>query len=196
MYLSTCTCPPHILYAVGLVARFTDNPGPKHWVAVKQIFRYLRGNPTLGIVYSKTLAGPVFDAMVDTDHAGDTEDRKSTNMSGAPIVWISKKQQSVSISLTEAEYMAWDSQPALAKPSGSAPFSVNSASPNRTERQFAAIKKARSCLPRTPRTTSAWVREARAIRERDGPHPRSLPGESLKRRAYEPVAEALAAEMW
>ena len=109
MYLSTCTR-PDISYAVGLVARFTENPGPKHWVAVKQIFRYLCGNPTLGIVYSKTLAGPVFDVMVDADHTGNTKDRKSTNgyifkMSGAPIVWISKKQQSVLIPSTEAEYM-------------------------------------------------------------------------------------------
>jgi hypothetical protein len=47
----------------------------------------------------------------DADWAGDVGDRRSTTgfvfkLAGAPISWTSKKQATVSLSTTEAEYMA------------------------------------------------------------------------------------------
>ena len=47
----------------------------------------------------------------DADWAGDHTDRKSTTgfcftMSGAAVVWLSKKQPCVALSTTEAEYIA------------------------------------------------------------------------------------------
>ena len=35
---------PDISYSVGVLSRFMENPGKKHWEAAKRILRYLRGN--------------------------------------------------------------------------------------------------------------------------------------------------------
>ena len=43
---------PDICYAVAQVAKFNDCYGPEHWKAVKRIFRYLQGTPTLGLKFS------------------------------------------------------------------------------------------------------------------------------------------------
>ncbi|KRY61518.1 Retrovirus-related Pol polyprotein from transposon TNT 1-94 [Trichinella britovi] len=37
VYLSQ-SCEPDICQAVGIVSRFSDNPGKAHWTAVKRIF--------------------------------------------------------------------------------------------------------------------------------------------------------------
>ena len=34
---------PDIAFVVGVVSRYMANPGKKHWLAVKNIFRYLKG---------------------------------------------------------------------------------------------------------------------------------------------------------
>ena len=34
---------PDIAFAVGVVNQYMANPGKKHWLAVKNIFRYLKG---------------------------------------------------------------------------------------------------------------------------------------------------------
>ncbi|KRZ88036.1 Retrovirus-related Pol polyprotein from transposon TNT 1-94 [Trichinella sp. T8] len=41
IYLSQ-SCRPDICHAVGIVSRFSDNPGKAHWTAVKRIFQYLK----------------------------------------------------------------------------------------------------------------------------------------------------------
>ena len=40
MHLAIATC-PNIAFTVAMVAQFGNDPGPVHWDAVKQIFRYL-----------------------------------------------------------------------------------------------------------------------------------------------------------
>lgn len=42
MYLAISTR-PDIAYAVGVLARFSSNPGLTHWAAVKHLFRYPQG---------------------------------------------------------------------------------------------------------------------------------------------------------
>ena len=41
MYAMMCTH-PYLCYVVRLVSRFQSNPGPKHWMAVKRMLRYLK----------------------------------------------------------------------------------------------------------------------------------------------------------
>ncbi|GKA05137.1 uncharacterized mitochondrial protein-like protein [Tanacetum coccineum] len=58
-------------------ARYQVNPKVSHLHAVKRIFRYLKGQPKLGLWYPKDLH---FDlvAYIDSDYAGASLDKKST----------------------------------------------------------------------------------------------------------------------
>ncbi|GJZ05183.1 putative ribonuclease H-like domain-containing protein [Tanacetum coccineum] len=73
MYLTSSR--PDIMFAV--CARFQVNPKVSHLYAVKRIFRYLKGQPKLGLWYPKDSP---FDlvAYTDSDYAGASLDRKST----------------------------------------------------------------------------------------------------------------------
>lgn len=42
-----------IVYAVGIVSRFMESPGKEHWIAVKQILRYIKGTLGYGCIYRK-----------------------------------------------------------------------------------------------------------------------------------------------
>ena len=101
---------PDISYAVSLLSRYLNCPRTIHLKAAKHVLRYLKGNPGLGIEFSHQ---PKFslEAYCDADWAGDKQDRKSTTgyvviASNGAICWKSKKQSVVSLSTTEAEYMA------------------------------------------------------------------------------------------
>ena len=60
LYLSVATR-PDITYAVSNVARFCAKPTNQHWVAVKCIFRYLKGTQQYGLLYSKSILTTVWD---------------------------------------------------------------------------------------------------------------------------------------
>ena len=109
MHLTTATR-PDIAFAVGYVSRFMETPQVEHWIAVKRIFRYLQGTKSHGICF-KPGDEVDFRGYSDADWAGDHSDRKSTSeyaflLLSAPISWGSKKQSSVSLSTSEAEYIA------------------------------------------------------------------------------------------
>ncbi|GJS75222.1 putative ribonuclease H-like domain-containing protein [Tanacetum coccineum] len=75
MYLTSSR--PDIMFAVCVCPRFQVNPKVSHLHAMKRIFRYLKGQPKLGLWYPKN---SVFDlvAYTDSDYAGASLDRKST----------------------------------------------------------------------------------------------------------------------
>lgn len=52
MYLAQCTR-PDICHAVNVLCRFNENPGEKHWNAVKHLLRYLRGTSKFRLTYSQ-----------------------------------------------------------------------------------------------------------------------------------------------
>ncbi|GJZ74073.1 hypothetical protein Tco_0638219 [Tanacetum coccineum] len=108
MYLTASR--PDIQFSIYLCARYQANPKESHLVAVKRTFKYLKGNPNLGLWYLK---GSRFDlkAYSDSNYIGCNLDRKST-LGGCQILgrklvcWSAKKQSSVAMSSTEAEYVA------------------------------------------------------------------------------------------
>ncbi|KAK1396495.1 hypothetical protein POM88_006358 [Heracleum sosnowskyi] len=101
---------PDIMFATCLCARFQADPKESHLVAIKRIFRYLKGSPNMGLWYPKN-TGFELVGYSDSDFAGCRIDRKSTTGScqfigGRLVSWFSKKQHSVSTSTAEAEYIA------------------------------------------------------------------------------------------
>ncbi|KAI3729523.1 hypothetical protein L6452_18183 [Arctium lappa] len=101
---------PDIMYSTCLCARYQSEPKESHLIAVKRIFRYLKGTPNLGLWYPKD-SGFDLTGYSDSDFAGCKLDRKSTTggcqlLGGKLVSWTSKKQNSVSTSTAEAEYVA------------------------------------------------------------------------------------------
>jgi hypothetical protein len=85
-------------------------PRRVHLVAAKHVMRYLKGTMDYGIIYDGdhnfTLSG-----YTDADWAGSVADRKSTSgccftLGSTMISWQSRKQSSIALSTTEAEYIA------------------------------------------------------------------------------------------
>src|SRR6202050_2613791 len=44
---------PDIAFAVTCVSQFSSNPGPKHWMAIKRLLRYLRGTLDYFLPYGR-----------------------------------------------------------------------------------------------------------------------------------------------
>ncbi|GJR76250.1 putative ribonuclease H-like domain-containing protein [Tanacetum coccineum] len=108
MYLTASR--PDIMFVVCACARFQVTPKVSHLHAVKRIFRYLKGQPKLGLWYPRD---SLFDleAFSDSDYAGAIIDRKSTTegcqfLGKRLISWKCKKQTIGSNSTTKAEYVA------------------------------------------------------------------------------------------
>src|SRR3954467_14297885 len=102
-----CASRPDIMLSVCMCARFQSSPKESCHMAMKQILRYLVYTPNLGLWYPK---GSSFKLVGYSDWAGDKVDCKSTSGScqflGRSLVsWFSKKQNCVSLSTAEAEYI-------------------------------------------------------------------------------------------
>lgn len=101
---------PDLSFAVSTVSRFMSKPQEPHLQAVKHIYRYLHGSTDSALLYQRG-EGDYLSGFTDADWAGDLHDRKSTTgfvflLGGTPITWNSRKQPTVALSSTEAEYMA------------------------------------------------------------------------------------------
>ncbi|KAI3770544.1 hypothetical protein L6452_01680 [Arctium lappa] len=107
MYLTASH--PDIMFSTCLCARFQAKPKQSYLLAVKRIFRYIKGTPYLGLWYPKSSYYKLI-AYSDADFGGNQLDRKSTSghlqfLGDRLISWTSKKQNCVSISTAEAEYV-------------------------------------------------------------------------------------------
>ncbi|GJX66781.1 putative ribonuclease H-like domain-containing protein [Tanacetum coccineum] len=75
MYLTASR--PDIMFVVCACVRFQVTPKTSHLHAVKRIFRYLKGQPKLGLWYPRYSPFDL-EAFSDSDYAGASLDRKST----------------------------------------------------------------------------------------------------------------------
>ncbi|GJT80061.1 hypothetical protein Tco_1054403 [Tanacetum coccineum] len=99
-----------IMFVVYACDRFQVTPKVSHLHAMKRIFRYLKGQPKLGLWYSRDSSFDL-EAFLDSDYTRASLDRKSTTGScqflGKRLIsWKCKKQTVVSNLTTKAEYVA------------------------------------------------------------------------------------------
>ncbi|SGZ31663.1 BQ5605_C045g12226 [Microbotryum silenes-dioicae] len=112
LYLSGTTR-PDIAFAVSKAARFCNDFTAEHWEALKHILRYLVGTRNFGIRYQKSFQpmSAILEGFVDADHGADPVTCRSVSgyvfmCAGGAISWIAKRQTLVTLSSTEAEYVA------------------------------------------------------------------------------------------
>nr|GEW45718.1 ribonuclease H-like domain, reverse transcriptase, RNA-dependent DNA polymerase [Tanacetum cinerariifolium] len=108
MYLTASR--PGIMFAVSLCFRYQVNPTTSNLEAVKKIFKYLKGQPKLGLWYPKE-SPFVLEGYSDSDYAETNKDKKSTTgrcqfLGRRLISWQCKKQTIVATLSTEVEYVA------------------------------------------------------------------------------------------
>ncbi|CAH9119565.1 unnamed protein product [Cuscuta europaea] len=101
---------PDITLSVRIVSRYMHNPTKQHLGAVKRIMKYISGTLEYGIQYTRVKEFNL-RGYTDSDWAGCVDDRKSTSgsvfdLGSDAITWSSKKQETVALSTSEAEYVA------------------------------------------------------------------------------------------
>lgn len=109
MYLAVLTR-PDITYAVGFLSQFNNCYSREHCEYVKRLLRYLKFTKNYGLKYTAD-GNSILEGYVDADWGANVIDRKSYTgycftLSGCVISWETKKQTTVALSSSEAEYMA------------------------------------------------------------------------------------------
>lgn len=109
MYAMLCTR-PDLSICISILSRYQSCASNDLWIALKRVLRYVQGTLNLSLVF-KSDDKKVILGYVDSDWAGDKVDRKSTagyafKVFGCTISWMSRKQEAVALSSTEAEYVA------------------------------------------------------------------------------------------
>lgn len=101
---------PDISFEVGVLSRYMQNPRKPHLDAVRRVLRYVKGTLGYGIKFNQ---GEKLELVgyCDADYAGDLDTRRSNTgyvfmLGQSAVAWCSKRQPTVALSTTEAEYRA------------------------------------------------------------------------------------------
>jgi hypothetical protein len=103
---------PDLALAVGLVSRYNARPSKAHLLAAQRILHYVRKTSGMQLKFGGRPAGEdILQGYSDADWGSDHDERRSTTgylfqLFGGTISWSSKRQPTVALSSTEAEYMA------------------------------------------------------------------------------------------
>ncbi|KAL0549096.1 hypothetical protein IC582_013576 [Cucumis melo] len=107
MYAMLCTR-PDICYSIGMVSKYQSNLVRDHWIAFKNILKYLRRTKDYMLVYgTKDL---ILTGYTDSDFQTEKDVRGSTSgsvftLNGGVVVWRSVKQTCIANSTMEVEYV-------------------------------------------------------------------------------------------
>jgi len=121
MYLMLCTR-PDITFAVGALSRYNNAPKSSHMVAAKHLLCYVKKTSNISLRLGPFVTKALYPMLYcDADWAGDVDTRKSTGgyvcvltkdnplreePRRSAVSWSSKRQPTVALSSTEAEYIA------------------------------------------------------------------------------------------
>jgi hypothetical protein len=107
MYLTNTR--PDICLAMNTLSQYLVEPRRVHRVAAKHVMGYLKGTLDFGLCYIEDHDFRLI-GYTDSDRARSVSDRKSTsrcwfNLGSSMTSWQSRKQSSIALSTTEAEYI-------------------------------------------------------------------------------------------
>lgn len=110
MYLMLCTR-QDLSFVLNVCSRHQDKPRSKLWKTLKRVLRYLKETLNYSLFYRKSDCNEILTVYSDSDWAGDLQDRKSTSgyvfqIFGCTVDWCTKRQSTVALSSTKAEYVA------------------------------------------------------------------------------------------
>ncbi|WVZ81432.1 LOW QUALITY PROTEIN: hypothetical protein U9M48_028809 [Paspalum notatum var. saurae] len=105
MYAMICTR-PDVSLALSVTSRYQSCPGEDHWIAVKNILKYLRRTKDAFLVF-----GGEEELVVKGYTNADKDDSRLQAgfvffLNGGAVSWKSSKQDTMADSATEAEYIA------------------------------------------------------------------------------------------
>jgi hypothetical protein len=104
---------PDLAFSYSQLSKFVQYPGMAHLEAAERVLQYVRGTYDQGISFYDL--GPdkrnKLGGWVDSDFASDIDSRKSMtgylmSLNGGPISWKSSRQGGVTLSSSEAEFVA------------------------------------------------------------------------------------------
>ncbi|CAB1100038.1 unnamed protein product [Ectocarpus sp. CCAP 1310/34] len=111
MWMATQTR-PDIANAVRAVARYCASPKMVHWKATLGVLGYVWTTSWMGITFERGVVTRMrMQVFVNADYASKATDRRSVSgglvmCGGGCVTWFSRTQKCVTLSTTEAEYMA------------------------------------------------------------------------------------------
>ena len=94
------------------IARYCTAPRAIHWKAALDILEYINGTSEHGITFRRgTLSSISLEAFADADYASKATDGRSVSggaimCEDASVCWFSRTQKCVTLSTSEAEYVA------------------------------------------------------------------------------------------
>ena len=108
MYLMNCIR-PDIIYVVGRLSRYTQNPNQDHWNVVRRVLKYLRGTIDYGLCFNGFPS--VLEGFSDANWISDSDEMKSISgyvfiFNGSAVSWKSTKQTCITRSTMEVELIA------------------------------------------------------------------------------------------
>lgn len=100
---------PDLSFAVNYFSRYQNAQTEELWKGLKRVLRYIKGTLDMGLLFEQGKQS-ILTCYSDADW-GSGEDRKSTTgyvikVYGNSVSWATKRQTCVSLSSTEAEYVA------------------------------------------------------------------------------------------
>ena len=102
---------PDVSYALSMTSRFQSDPGECHWIAIKNILKYLRRTKDIFFIYGGQEGELVISGYTDAGFESDLDDFRSQSgfvfcLNGGVVGWRSSKQDTEVDSTIEAEYIA------------------------------------------------------------------------------------------